>query len=176
MGLIRVADYIAEFIYSTLGVKEVFTVTGGGAMFLNDGLAKHEHIQGVFNHHEQASAMGAVAYAKYKNSYSVAMTTSGCGATNAITGLLDAWQDNTPVFFISGQVKKKETLHNSTLSLRQLGVQEADIISIVKSITKYSVMINEPLEIAYHLEKAAYLAKSGRPGPIWIDFLTKSTY
>jgi len=169
MGKVRVADYVANFLCSTLGVKDVFLVTGGGAMFLNDGIAKHEKLNAVLNHHEQASAMAAVAYAKYKNSYAVAMTTSGCGATNAVTGLLDAWQDNTPVFFLSGQVKKKETVYNSELALRQLGVQEADIISIVTSISKYAVMINEPKEIAYHLEKAAYLAKSGRPGPVWLD-------
>jgi len=169
MGQIRVADYIAEFLYSKLGVKDVFLVTGGGAMFLNDGIAKHKALNAVLNHHEQASAMAAVSYAKYKNSYAVAMTTSGCGATNAITGLLDAWQDNTPVFFLSGQVKKKETVYNSELPLRQLGVQEADIISIVNSISKYSVMINDPKDIAYHLEKAAYIAISGRPGPVWLD-------
>lgn len=169
MGQVRVADYIADFLYSTLGVEDIFLVTGGGAMFLNDGIAKHQKLNAVLNHHEQASAMAAVAYAKYKNSYAVAMTTSGCGATNAVTGLLDAWQDNTPVFFLSGQVKKKETVYNSELPLRQLGVQEADIISIVTSISKYAVMVNEPKEIAYHLEKAAYLAKSGRSGPVWID-------
>jgi len=169
MGLIRVADYIADFLYGTLGIEHVFLVTGGGAMFLNDGIAKHEKLIGVFNHHEQASAMAAVAYAKYKNSYAVAMTTSGCGATNAVTGLLDAWQDNVPVLFLSGQVKRKETMHNSTISLRQLGVQEADIIPIVDSISKYAVMVNIPEDIAYHLEKAAYLARNGRPGPVWID-------
>ncbi|KFN39361.1 MAG: hypothetical protein JU82_07535 [Sulfuricurvum sp. MLSB] len=165
----RVADYIADFLYGTLGIKDIFLVTGGGAMFLNDGIAKHEKLNGVFNHHEQASAMAAVAYSKYKNSYAAVMTTSGCGATNAVTGLLDAWQDNTPVIFLSGQVKRKETMHNSNIALRQLGVQEADIIPIVSSISKYSVMINNPEEIAYHLEKAAYLAKNGRPGPVWID-------
>ncbi|MDQ6968169.1 MAG: thiamine pyrophosphate-binding protein [Mariprofundaceae bacterium] len=169
MGKIRVADYVTDFLYSTLGVDDVFLVTGGGAMFLNDGIAKHENINAILNHHEQASAMAAVAYAKYKNSYAVAMTTSGCGATNAVTGLLDAWQDNTPVIFISGQVKKKETVHNSELALRQLGVQEADIISIVSSISKYSFMVNDPKDIAYHMEKAAFLATIGRPGPVWID-------
>lgn len=169
MNQVRVVDYVAEFIYSTLGVKDVFLVTGGGAMFLNDAIAKHAKLNAVINHHEQASAMASVAYSKYNNSYGVSMMTSGCGATNAITGLLDAWQDNVPVFFISGQVKKKETVYNSTLPLRQLGVQEADIVSIVKSISKYSVMINDPKETAYHLEKAAYFAKHGRPGPVWID-------
>lgn len=169
MNQIRVADYVANFLYDSLNIKEVFLVTGGGAMFLNDGIAKHEKIKSICNHHEQASAMGAVAYAKYKNSYAAVMTTSGCGATNAITGLLDAWQDSVPVFFISGQAKRKETVYNSGLKLRQLGVQEADIISIVESISKYSVIINDPNEIAFHLEKAAYLATSGRSGPIWLD-------
>jgi len=165
----RVADYIANFIYDTLHVDDIFLVTGGGSMFLNDGIASHRTLNPIFNHHEQASAMGAVAYSKYKGSYAVVMTTSGCGGTNTITGLLDAWQDNVPVFFISGQVKKKETCYNSDLPLRQFGVQEADIISVVQSLTKYSIMVNDPQEIAYHLEKAAYLARSGRSGPVWID-------
>jgi len=169
MTKVRVADYVANFLSQALGVEDVFLVTGGGAMFLNDGIAKHKKLNAICNHHEQGSAMAAVAYAKYKNSYAVAMTTSGCGATNAITGLLDAWQDNTPVFFLSGQVKKKETVHNSKYSLRQVGVQEANIIPIVESISKYSVMINNPNEIAYHLEKAAHLAMSGRLGPVWLD-------
>lgn len=169
MSKIRIADYIAEYLYGSLHIKDIFLVTGGGAMFLNDGIAKHGKLNAVLNHHEQASAMAAVAYAKYNNSYGVAMTTSGCGATNAVTGLLDAWQDSTPVIFLSGQVKRKETVYNSKLTLRQLGVQEADIISIVNSISKYSIMINNPKEVSYHLQKAAYLAKAGRPGPVWID-------
>ncbi|MFZ2968013.1 MAG: thiamine pyrophosphate-binding protein [Sulfuricurvum sp.] len=169
MTKIRVADYIANFIYDSLKVKDIFLVTGGGAMFLNDSIALHGKINPILNHHEQASAMGAVAYSKYKNSFACAMVTSGCGGTNTVTGVLDAWQDNTPVFFLSGQVKKKETVYNTTLPLRQYGVQEGNIVAIVKSITKYSIMVNEPLEIAYHLEKAQYLAKSGRPGPVWID-------
>lgn len=169
MVKIRVADYIANFIYDSLQVEDVFLVTGGGAMFLNDGIAAHGKITPILNHHEQASAMGAVAYAKYKNGFACAMVTSGCGGTNATTGVLDAWQDNTPVFFLSGQVKKKETVYNSDLPLRQYGVQEANIVAVMESITKYTIMVNEPVEIAYHLEKAKYLATSGRPGPVWID-------
>lgn len=169
MAEIRVADYIANFIYDVLNVEDVFLVTGGGAMFLNDGIASHGKINPILNHHEQASAMGAVAYAKQKNGFGCAMVTSGCGATNATTGVLDAWQDSTPVFFLSGQVKKKETVYNSSLPLRQYGVQEANVVAIMQSITKYAIMVNEPLEIAYHLEKAQYLASSGRPGPVWID-------
>jgi len=164
----RVADIVASFLVDQ-GIKDVFTLTGGGAMFLNDGIASNDNINAICNHHEQACAMGAVAYAKYKNGLATAMLTTGCGATNAITGLLDAWQDNTPVIFISGQIKRKETSRNSKTNLRQFGVQEADIISIVESLTKYSVMVNEPDEILYHLERAAHLAMTGRPGPVWID-------
>lgn len=165
----RVTDYIANYIYEVLQVPEVFMLTGGGAMFLNDGVAKHEKLKVICNHHEQACAMGAVAYSKYTNKIGVAYVTTGCGGTNAITGVLDAWQDSTQTLFISGQVKKKETCSNTDLPLRQFGVQESDIVSVVKSITKYAIMVNEPNEIAYYLEKACYLAKSGRPGPVWID-------
>ena len=166
---IRVTDYIANYIYDVLKIPEVFMLTGGGAMFLNDGVAKHDKLKVICNHHEQACAMGAVAYSKYTNKIGVAYVTTGCGGTNAITGVLDAWQDSTQALFISGQVKKKETCYNTDLPLRQFGVQEADIVSIVNSITKYAVMVNEPNEIAYHLEKACFLARNGRPGPVWID-------
>jgi acetolactate synthase-1/2/3 large subunit len=164
----RVADIVASFLVEQ-GIKDIFTLTGGGAMFLNDGIALNDDINAICNHHEQACAMGAVAYAKYKNGLSATMLTTGCGATNAITGLLDAWQDNTPVIFISGQIKRKETSRNAQTNLRQFGVQEADIVSIVESLTKYAVMVNEPKEILYHLEKAAHLALTGRQGPVWID-------
>jgi len=164
----RVADLVASFLVDS-GVNDIFTLTGGGAMFLNDGIAANPDINAICNHHEQACAMGAVGYAKYKNGLAAAMLTTGCGSTNAITGLLDAWQDNVPVIFISGQIKRKETSRNSSTQLRQFGVQEADIISIVEPLTKYAVMVNEPEEIMYHLEKAAYMALEGRPGPVWID-------
>ena len=164
----RVTDIVASFLVEQ-GIKDIFTLTGGGAMFLNDGIASNDDINAICNHHEQACAMGAVAYAKYKNGLAAAMFSTGCGSTNAITGLLDAWQDNTPVIFISGQIKRKETSRNSQTSLRQFGVQEADIVSIVESLTKYAVMVNEPEDILYHLEKAVHLALTGRPGPVWID-------
>ena len=165
---IRVVDYVAERL-SQLGVKHVFTLTGGGAMFLNDSVAKHKKLEAVCNHHEQASSMAAVAYAKYTNSFAVVMPTTGCGSTNCITGLLDAWQDNLPCIFISGQVNKMQTCYNATAKLRQFGVQEANIIDIVSSITKYAVMINDPQSIAYHLDKAIHMASTGRRGPVWID-------
>lgn len=166
--MMRVCDVIMDFVYS-LGVDTVFTVTGGGAMFLNDAVPAHLKMKAICNHHEQASAMAAVGYAKLKNSYGVAVLTTGCGATNAMTGLLDAWQDNVPCIFISGQVKRKETCHNASVPLRQFGVQEADIVPVVKSLTKYAVMLNEPKDVIYELEKLAFLAKNGRPGPVWLD-------
>jgi len=165
---LRVADYISEYIYS-LGVSHVFMVTGGGAMFLNDGVAKHPELKALCNHHELACAVGAVGYAKYRNSFGVAMVSTGCGGTNALTGLLDAWQDSVSCIFVSGQVKRKETSANSAAKLRQFGVQEADIVSIVKPITKYAAMVNNPDEIRYHFEKASWMAQSGRPGPVWLD-------
>lgn len=165
---VRVADYLAERVYQ-LGVEDVFMITGGGAMFLDDGVASHPKLRAVCNHHEQACAMGAVAYAKLSGKIGVVYPTTGCGGTNTITGLLDAWQDNVPCLFISGQANRNQTTRNVDLPLRQIGVQEVDIVEIVKSITKYAVMINDPNEIAYHFDKAIYLATHGRPGPVWLD-------
>ena len=164
----RVTDYIAEYIYQQ-GIRHIFMVSGGGMMFLSDGIASHPHLEAVCTHHEQAAAMAAVSYAKYNQNLGVCYVTSGCGGTNAITGLLNGWQDNIPCLFISGQSKRKETVRNSGLKLRQFGVQEVDIISIVQSLTKYAVMVNKPELIAYHLDKATFLARHGRPGPVWLD-------
>jgi acetolactate synthase-1/2/3 large subunit len=164
----RVADYIADFIYNQ-GIPHAFMVTGGGMMFLSDGIAAHPHLKAVCTHHEQAAAMAAVAYAKYKGQFGACYVTTGCGGTNAVTGLLNGFQDNIPCIFISGQSKRKETVRNSGLALRQFGVQEADIITVVQSLTKYAVMVNDPMQIAYHLEKAAFIANIGRPGPVWLD-------
>lgn len=166
--MMRVTDYIADYVYK-LGIQDVFMLSGGGMMFLSDGIAMHPKLKAICTHHEQAAAMAAVSYAKYNGNIGVAYLTTGCGGTNAVTGVLNGWQDNIPCLFISGQSKRKETIENSGLALRQFGVQEADIISIVRSITKYAVMVHEPQEIAYHLDKAVFLAKSGRPGPVWLD-------
>jgi len=166
--MVKVADYIAQFL-ETRGIRHVFMVTGGGAMFLNDGMAKSKAIKGVFNHHEQACAMAAVGYSKFNNEIAVVMPTTGCGGTNTITGLLDAWQDSNKVIFISGNVNRRETTHGLNIPLRKFGVQEANIVDIVKPITKYAVMVTDPNTIAYHLEKAFHLCETGRPGPVWID-------
>ena len=164
----RVSDYIIKFLEDR-GIEDVFMISGGGAMFLNDAVALNDNVNALFCHHEQACAMAAVGSAKYLNDISAAVVTTGCGTTNALTGLLDAWQDSVPCLFISGQVKRRETTRNSGLALRQFGVQELDVIPIVESLTKYAVMVNEPSEIAYHMEKAYSIATDGRPGPVWID-------
>ncbi len=165
---IRVADYIANKI-SEMGVNHIFTITGGGAMFLNDAILRNPNIEAICGHHEQASAMSAVGYSKYSGKLGVVMPTTGCGATNTITGLLDAWQDNVPMLFVSGQINSHQTMSNYNLPLRQVGVQEADIVEIVKSITKYAVLVDDPKRIKYHMERAIHEAFSGRPGPVWLD-------
>lgn len=164
----RVVDYIAEFVYNA-GARHVFMVSGGGMMYLSDGLIVHPHIKPICVHHEQAAAMAALSYAKYNGNIGVAYVTTGCGGTNALTGVLHAWQDSVPCMFISGQSSRALTIRNSKLPLRQVGVQEADIVSIVESITKYAVMVDDPQDIKYHLTKALFLAKTGRPAPVWLD-------
>lgn len=165
----RVTDYISSFVREKLGVHTVFMVSGGGMMFLSDGLACNKKIKVICTHHEQAAAMAAVGYAKETNGFAAAMVTTGCGGTNAMTGLLNAWQDSARVMFISGQCKLKQTVRGTHIPLRQFGVQEADIVTMVKPITKYAVMIQDANDIAYELEKATWIAGSGRPGPVWID-------
>lgn len=167
--MMRVADFIAKFIHD-IGVKHVFMLTGGGIMHLTDGVACNKDLQVVCCHHEQASAMALEAYARMTGNFGVGYFTTGPGATNAITGLAGAWLDSVPCLFISGQVKRKEAVYNARIpGLRQFGVQEINILPIVESITKYSAIINNPEDIKYHLEKALYLSKEGRPGPSWLD-------
>jgi acetolactate synthase-1/2/3 large subunit len=168
----KLSDYVFQFV-ADRGVKHVFLVTGGGAMHLNASLAAEKRIQPVCNSHEQASAMCAESYAKAVNGLGVALVTTGPGGTNAVTGVAGAWLDSTPTLFLSGQVKRPDRMFDQItgkpLGMRQLGVQEVDIVSIVKPITKYAVVVLDPLDIRYELEKAYYLALNGRPGPVWID-------
>ncbi len=147
----RVVDYVIDQVYKA-GARHAFTITGGGAMFLNDAVAAHTWIIPVCNHHEQASAMAAVAYSKYTGKPSLVCPTTGCGGTNAITGLLDAWQDSVPVIFVSGNVNYNQI---SPPGVRNLGVQEARIIDIVKPITKYAKLIEiKPFSLSDELKKA----------------------
>jgi acetolactate synthase-1/2/3 large subunit len=166
----RVADYIANYIYEELGVKHVFMVTGAGIMHLTDGVASHGKLKAICPHHEQTSSMALEAYSRATENFGVGYFTTGPGSTNAITGLGGAWQDSVPCLFISGNVKRSELSSNSGIpNLRQFGVQELDIIPIVKSLCKYAVTVNQPEKIRYELDKAVYYAKSGRPGPSWIE-------
>lgn len=164
----NISQHLALFVKNQLGCQDIFTLTGGGAMFLNDAFGNTEGMRCIYNHHEQAAAMAALGYSKLKG-VGVCVTTTGCGATNAMTGLLDAWQDSQPVLFISGQVKKKETTYFSGLPLRSFGIQELDIIPIVQSLTKYAVCLDSKEEYFKCLEKIPSLLFSGRPGPVWID-------
>jgi acetolactate synthase-1/2/3 large subunit len=163
---VKLSDWVFQFI-AELGVKHVFMVTGGGAMHLNDSLGQCAGITYVCTLHEQAAAMAAESYAKVTNGLGVCLVTAGPGGTNAITGVAGAWLDSTPMLMLSGQAKRADLKGNS--GVRQMGVQEVDIVAIVEPITKYAVTVMEPADIRYHLEKAVHLARTGRPGPVWID-------
>ena len=165
---IKVAQYIANFL-ADKGISHVFTVTGGGAMHLNDAFGHSPKLKCIYNHHEQASAIAAEGYTRLSGKLAAICVTSGPGGTNAITGVLGGWLDSIPMFVISGQVKRETTIHATDVPLRQLGDQEFNIVSSVSSMTKYAKIIMDPNEIRYHLEKAYYLSLSGRGGPVWLD-------
>jgi acetolactate synthase I/II/III large subunit len=166
--MIKVSDYIAQTL-AQHGISDVFLVTGGGAMHLNDAIGKCPDLNYICCHHEQACAMAAESYYRLTNRLAVVNVTTGPGGTNTITGVFGAWTDSLGMVVISGQVKRETLISSTDLSLRQLGDQEIDIIKMVESITKYAVMVTEPESIRYHLERAIYLARSGRPGPVWLD-------
>jgi acetolactate synthase-1/2/3 large subunit len=166
----KLSNYVIQFL-ADQGVKHAFLVVGGGAMHLNEALGLSSIIP-ICNLHEQASAIAAENYSKATNHLGFALLTTGPGSTNAITGLAGAWLDSTPTFFVSGQVKRSDRMFHpdgTPMGVRQVGVQEVDIVSIVTPLTKYAVTTLEPADIRYHMEKALYLALHGRPGPVWID-------
>lgn len=163
---IKVSDYIVQFI-EDLGVKYVFLISGGGVIHIIDSVGRARKLKYICHHHEQAAAMAAEAYSRILQNIGVCIVTTGPGATNAITGVLGAWLDSIPVLIISGQVKREMMIKGT--HLRQLGDQEINITDIVRPITKYSEVMMAPSDIRYHLEKAVYTAKEGRPGPVWID-------
>ena len=166
--MIKLSDYIFQYL-ADYGVKHVFMLTGGGAMHLNDSVGKEKRIQYICNHHEQACAMAAEGYARVSGKIGVVSVTTGPGGTNAMTGVLGQWLDSIPALYISGQVRFDTTVASTGLPLRQLGDQEINIIDIVRPITKYAVMVTDPQSIRFHLEKAIYLATTGRFGPVWLD-------
>ena len=170
----KLTDYVAEFI-AMGGTKKVFLVTGGAIAHLVDSLGRRKREVGDIDYivvqHEQAAAMAAENYSRITRQMGVAVATSGPGATNLITGICDCFFDSIPAVFITGQVNVKESIHNipGLFKVRQVGFQETDIVSIVKPITKYAVWVNNPDQIRYELEKAYYIASSGRPGPVLVD-------
>lgn len=163
--MIKVSDYVFSYLES-VGVTTVFTLTGGGIMHLVDSLGR-SNMEYVCCHHEQAAAIAAQAYDMYQEQLSVCLVTTGPGGTNALTGAAAAYVDSTPVIYITGQVKRDDFA--SLRKVRQFGAQENDIISMAKPVTKYAVLVMEPENISYELEKAVYLATHGRKGPVWID-------
>jgi len=165
----RVADYIANFIYEN-GTKHVFLLSGGGIMHLTDGLACNKKLKKICVHHEQAASMAIESYSRLTGKMGVGFFTTGPGSTNAITGLAGAWIDSTPCLFISGQAKRRDSIYMAKIKgIRQIGVQELNIIPVIIPLTKYSAFIDNPNDIRFHLEKAYFMAKEGRPGPVWLD-------
>ena len=170
---IRLADYVADFLVKR-GVRDCFMVVGGGAMHLNDALGHHPGLHCTFQHHEQACAIAAEAYARLENRIAALCVTTGPGGTNAITGVLGGYLDSIPMFVLSGQVRYDTTARYAAaftdgLPLRAVGDQEYDIVKSVAPMTKYAVMIEDPMTIRRHLERAWHLATTGRPGPVWLD-------
>lgn len=164
--MIKVSDYVIKRLEET-GAKHMFMLPGGGAMPLNDSLGNSKKIQYICCLHEQACAIAAEAYARVTNNIGLLMVTTGPGGTNALTGIAGAYLESTPVFAVSGQVKRLDMINQQ--GIRQQGMQELDIISVVKPITKYAALVDDPQMIRYHIEKALYEATHGRKEPVWLD-------
>ena len=168
--MIKVSDFIFQHLVEKHGIKHCFLVTGGGAMHLNDSIGHTKGLTYICNHHEQASAIAAEGYYRTCGQLCVTNVTTGPGGTNAITGVLGQYLDSIPGIYISGQIKTSTYKHTyDYLNLRQLGDQEADIVSVVTPITKYAKTVYNPLDIKYELDKAVAIALDGRPGPVWLD-------
>ncbi len=168
--MIKVSDFIFQHLVEKYGIKHCFLVTGGGAMHLNDSIGHTKGLKYICNHHEQASAIAGEGYYRASGQLAVTCVTTGPGGTNAITGVLGQYLDSIPGLYISGQIKTSTYKHTYPyLNLRQLGDQEADIVSMVSPITKYAKTIYNPLDVKYELDKAIAIALDGRPGPVWLD-------
>lgn len=161
----KVSDFVFEYLKEQ-GVTTVFTLTGGGIMHLVDSMGR-SGVEYVCCHHEQACSIAAQAYGMYQEQMNVCLVTTGPGGTNALTGVAAAWVDSTPMLFLSGQVKREDFA--SLRGVRQFGAQENDIVSMAKPVTKYAETVMNPEDILYHLQKAFYLARHGRKGPVWLD-------
>lgn len=164
----KVSNYIAKLLVKN-GITDVFMITGGGAMHLDDGIGHEPGLHCVYNHHEQACAIAAESYARIHNRIAAVCVTTGPGGTNAITGVVGGWLDSIPMLVISGQVRYDTTARSTGLGIRAFGDQEYDICKSVEPMTKYCEMVTDPKKIRYAVEKALYLAQTGRPGPCWLD-------
>lgn len=164
--MIKLSDYVIKRLEET-GVRHMFMLPGGGAMHLNDSLGRSKKIQYIGCLHEQACAIAAEAYARVNNTLGLLMVTTGPGGTNALTGVAGAYLESTPVFVVSGQVKRADMINGQ--GIRQQGMQELNIVPVVKPITKYSALVDDPGMIRYHMERALYEATHGRKGPVWLD-------
>ena len=164
----KVSNYIAEKLLEA-GITDVFMITGGGAMHLDDALGHQEGLHCMYNHHEQACAMAAEAYARIHNKIAAVCVTTGPGGINAMNGVAGGYLDSIPMFIVSGQVRYDTTARSSGLRLRAMGDQEYDITKSVANMTKYCEMVIDPMRIRFCMEKALYLAYVGRPGPVWLD-------
>lgn len=165
----KVSNYISQFLVKN-GINQTFAVTGGGAMHLDDAIGHEEGMNIVLNHNEQASSICAEGYARVSLKPALVLVTSGPGGLNALTGVMGAYVDSIPMIIISGQVKRETIkLNYRNVNLRQLGDQEFDIINSVKNMTKFQVLVDNPTDIAYYLEKALFISMDGRKGPVWLD-------
>lgn len=166
--IIKVSNYISKYL-AEYGITHIFTVTGGGAMHLNDAFGHQKGIKCIYNHHEQACAIAGESYARINNRIAAVCVTTGPGATNALTGVVGGYLDSIPMLILSGQVRYDTTARWSGLNIRAMGDQEFDICNSVKSMTKYCEMVIDPLKIKSCLQKALHIAQTGRPGPCWLD-------
>lgn len=164
----RVSDFIAQYLAEN-GIVDVFTITGGGAMYLNDSLGHCEGLRCYYQHHEQACAIAAESYARIDNKLALVCVTTGPGGTNAITGVVGGWLDSIPMLIISGQVRSDTMARYTGLDIRSMGDQEFDITTVTGRFTKYSELVEDPKRIKYCLQKALTVATNGRPGPCWLD-------
>ena len=164
----RISDFIAQYLVEN-GISDVFTITGGGAMYLNDSLGHCKGLKCYYQHHEQACAIAAESYARINNKLALVCVTTGPGGTNAITGVVGGWLDSIPMLIISGQVRSDTMARYTELDIRSLGDQEFDITKVTSRFTKYSELVEDPNRIKYCLHKAITMATNGRPGPCWLD-------
>lgn len=164
----NVSEYIFDF-FAKKGVDTAFMITGGQAMWLNDAIGKNSHYQIICTHHEQAAAMSADAYSRIMNKPAITLVTAGPGSINALTGVVGGFTDSAPMIIISGQANLSFVQYQNETNIRQFGVQGINIKPIVEHVTKYFVTIDDVRKLKYYLEKAYYLATSGRPGPVWLE-------